>query len=310
MRSMGFGSLLALLLFVVAEVPAAQIDPGLSRRLSEAPADAELPVLLRLEERLDLGSYRGREDAGRMIRDLREHAARSQAPLLARLSEWGLTERTLPLWIDNCIALRLTGERIEALRGFPGLARIDYDEPVTGEFGLAVGEDRAPVWSQSIIRAPDVWSDYGLDGDGVVLGSMDTGVDAGHPALAGKWRGGANSWLDLVNGQGAPYDDHGHGTHTIGTMVGGDGPGPFTMDIGTAPGARFIAVKVLDSNNSFSSASIVISGAQWILDPDGDPATDDFPHVVNNSWYFYSQTYTGFHGTVEAWRAAGILPVF
>ncbi|MBM3316806.1 MAG: hypothetical protein FJY75_03035, partial [Candidatus Eisenbacteria bacterium] len=111
MRSMGFGSLLALLLFVVTEVPAAQIDPGLSRRLSEAPADAELPVLLRLEERLDLGSYRGREDAGRMIRDLREHAARSQAPLLARLSEWGLTERTLPLWIDNCIALRLTAER-------------------------------------------------------------------------------------------------------------------------------------------------------------------------------------------------------
>jgi bacillopeptidase F len=93
-------------------------------------------------------------------------------------------------------------------------------------------------------------------------------------------------------------------------MVGGDGPGPAVDDIGVAYGATFISAKVLDQNNSFSSGSIVVAGAQWMLDPDGDPATDDFPSVINNSWFFFAQTYDGFHSTVAAWRAAGIVPVF
>jgi subtilisin family serine protease len=145
-----------------------------------------------------------------------------------------------------------------------------------------------------MVRADQVWSTYGLDGTGIVVGSMDTGFDPLHPALQGKWRGGANSWRDIVNGSPTPYDDNGHGTHTIGTMVGGDGPGPFTFDVGLAYNARFIAVKVLDAGNAFSSASTVIGGAQWILDPDANPATDDFPDVVNNSWLFNDPTFDGF----------------
>jgi subtilisin family serine protease len=70
-----------------------------------------------------------------------------------------------------------------------------------------------------------------------------------------------------------------------------------------------ISAKVLDSNNSFSSSSIVLAGAQWMLDPDGNTQTNDFPHVINNSWYFNSQTFTGFYSAVAAWRAAGIIPV-
>jgi subtilisin family serine protease len=48
-----------------------------------------------------------------------------------------------------------------------------------------------------------------------------------------------------------------------------------------------------------------------VLDPDGDPATPDAPHVVNNSWSF---TNVGcdfeFAEDLRALRAAGILPVF
>jgi len=295
---------------VPTALPAGELHPGLRERLAQAPAGATLPVILHLEAQLDLRPYTGRDAAGQLIRDLQALAAQSQAPLLAALADRGLAVGARPFWIDNCIALRATPAQIEALRALPGLARLDYDEPVVGEFALPAEGGRTPVWSQVIIRAPEVWSAHGLDGSGIVLGSMDTGVDIGHPALAGKWRGGDNSWLDLVNGQPSPYDDHGHGTHTIGTMVGGDGLGPFTTDIGTAPGAQFIAVKVLDEDNSFGSTSIVIAGAQWILDPDGDPDSDDFPQIVNNSWYFFSQTYDGYHATVAVWRAAGILPVF
>jgi bacillopeptidase F len=294
-----FGALLCLFAVLApSALPAGELHPGLRERLAQAPAAATLPVILRLEAQLDLRPYAGRASAGQLIRDLQALAAESQAPLLAALAERGLAPGAHPLWIDNCIALRATPAQIAALAALPGLARIDYDEPVVGELVAPVDGGRNAGWSQVIIGAPEVWSDYGLDGTGVVLGSMDTGADIGHPALAGKWRGGDNSWLDLVSGQPAPYDDHGHGTHTIGTMVGGDGLGPFTTDIGTAPGARFIAVKVLDANNSFGSASIVIAGAQWMLDPDGDADSDDFPRVVNNSWYFFSQTYDGYHATV------------
>jgi subtilisin family serine protease len=139
---------------------------------------------------------------------------------------------------------------------------------------------------------------------------MDTGFDPSHPALAGKWRGGTNSWMDIINNIGTPYDDHGHGTHTIGTMVGGDGPGPFPDDVGLAYNAKFISAKVLDATNSFSTASIVIGGAQWMLNPDQNPNTDDFPHVINNSWYFSDPATTIFYGTASTWRAAGIIPVF
>jgi len=149
-----------------------------------------------------------------------------------------------------------------------------------------------------------------VSGAGIVVGSMDTGFDPTHPALAGKWRGGTNSWKDFINGRTTPYDDHGHGTHTIGTMVGGDGPGPFPDDVGLAYGAKFISAKVLDATNSFSSASIVVAGAQWMLDPDQNPSTSDFPDVINNSWYFMNGGYTGFYASVAAWRAAGIVPVF
>ena len=52
---------------------------------------------------------------------------------------------------------------------------------------------------------------------------------------------------------------------------------------------------------------------QWLLDPDGDPKTDDAPNVVNNSW---SENTPGcendptLHSALKALTAAGILPVF
>ena len=48
-----------------------------------------------------------------------------------------------------------------------------------------------------------------------------------------------------------------------------------------------MSAKVLDSSNSFSTGVIVVQGAQFMLDPDSNPGTNDFPAVVNNSWTFF-----------------------
>jgi hypothetical protein len=40
----------------------------------------------------------------------------------------------------------------------------------------------------------------GFRGQNTVVSNMDTGGDVTHPDLAGRWRGGTNSWYD-PNGQ-------------------------------------------------------------------------------------------------------------
>ncbi len=166
-----------------------------------------------------------------------------------------------------------------------------------------------PGWNLNAIRAPELWS-QGIIGQGVVVANMDTGVDVQHPDLAARWRGGANSWYDPYGEHPlTPYDENGHGTQSMGVMVGGDATG---TTLGVAPGAKWIAVKVFNDAGNASN-SVVHLGFQWLLDPDGDPLTDDAPGVVNNSWSFQQwpgQCITEFLPDIQVLRAAGIAVVF
>lgn len=299
----------------VPESRAATVTATLAERLETATPAESVPILVFLKDRVDLTQFpQGRASAEPMIRALQAKAAATQPALTGALRNAGFEGAITGFWIDNILALEATPAWVTHLASRNEIERIDLDAPGRGPEVHRVATDdplqRIPAWGVEIIRADDVWNDYGFTGDGIVLGSLDTGFDPLHPALSGKWRGGTNSWADFIAGGPAPYDDHGHGTHTIGSMVGGDGSGPLTPDIGVAYGARFIAAKVLDSTNSFCCASLVISGAQWMLDPDGLPGTQDFPHVINNSWYFFDPNYTAYHSSVAAWRTAGIIPVF
>ena len=137
---------------------------------------------------------------------------------------------------------------------------------------------------------------------------MDSGVDGGHPALAGRWRGRngdiASSWYAATGENYAePGDGHGHGTHVTGTILGGP-PGEV---VGVAPDAEWIAVKIFRDWGS-TTASIIHDGFQWMLAPGGDPAKA--PRVVNNSWGSTATYSTEFLEDVRAWVAAGIFPAF
>ena len=157
-------------------------------------------------------------------------------------------------------------------------------------------------------------------GSGIVVANVDTGVDFEHEALVDQYRGNLGggvfdhdyNWWDPTGICGdEPCDNAGHGTHTMGTMVGGDGPGPFTPDVGVAPGANWIAAKGCEE--FFCTETSLLSAAEFILAPtdlDGENADPSMrPDVVNNSWGggpgndWYLEM-------VQAWRAAGIVPVF
>jgi hypothetical protein len=90
-------------------------------------------------------------------------------------------------------------------------------------------------------------------------------------------------------------------------MVGGDAGG---SSVGIAPDATWIAVKIFNDRGTASSTAIH-QGFQWLLDPDGNPATADAPDVVNDSWTMSaSGCMLDFEPDLASLRAAGILPVF
>src|SRR5206468_10728214 len=116
------------------------------------------------------------------------------------------------------------------------------------------------------------------NGRGVVIAGEDTGYQWNHPALKIQYRGWNgttadhdHNWHDAIhdsvgnpcgNNAQAPCDDVGHGTHTIGTMVGDDGAGD---QIGVAPGARWIGCRNMDQGNG--TPARYIECMQWMLAP-------------------------------------------
>lgn len=258
-----------------------------------------------MKESFDVYSVWG--DYVTVVTGLRATAQKSQAELLDHLlsSEGsGQVSDIKSFWIINAVAMKAIPVVIEEIAQRPDVDYITLEKeriippPIIEECIDAEG------WNILKVRADEVWA-LGYDGSGMVVANIDTGVDVNHPALASKYRGGGNSWFDAVIGLPDPYDDHGHGTHTMGTMVGDDGG---ANQIGVAPGAKFIAAKAFDGEGTADDTWLIAAG-QWVMDPDGNPETPDYPQVVNNSWGgagcdpWYSAIVTN-------WRAAGIFPSF
>ena len=279
-----------------------------------------------LRERADLrpaAAIADRTRQGRVVYErLTRTAETSQARLLALLESQRVDFESY--WIANTV--RVTGDRdlLERVAALPEVAQITADrvyavpEPAPGTAEPRVD---SVEWGVDRINAPEVWSTFGVTGEGIVVATIDTGVQFDHPALVAKYRGNLGdgtfdhnyNWWDPSRVCGdpslAPCDNNGHGTHVTGTMVGDDGNG---NQIGVAPGATWIAAKGCE-DRTCSQAALLSSG-QFILAPTdltgANPDPDRRPHVVNNSWGGSATADPWFRPTVEAWVAAGIFPQF
>ncbi|MEO3868119.1 S8 family serine peptidase [Nonomuraea sp. B12E4] len=224
-------------------------------------------------------------------------------------------------WIVN--AVRVTaGEKLAGeIAKLPEVDRIEpvrtlsLPKPVPGRAEPRVRvNDEAVEWNIDRVGAPRVWNELGNRGEGIVIGHIDSGAQFDHPDLVMSYRGRNqdgtfthdHNWFDPagVCPSPAPCDNNGHGTHTMGTMVGANG-------IGVAPAARWIAAKGCELNTC-TDASLLAAG-QWMLAPTDlngqNPRPDLAPDIVNNSWGgdgfddWYMQI-------VQSWIAAGIFPAF
>ncbi len=270
--------------------------------------DTLLPVIITLSNKADLSALRSLDRRQRRIqavRLLRDHAARTQPPLIAALR--GLKAAGLRrLWLINGVAARVPAGALARVSALPGVESVRLDGVLHAP-PTALALPSQPEWNLGMIRAPELWA-AGFTGRGVVVATMDTGVDVQHPDLAGRWRGGTNSWFDPYGEHPEPFDSTGHGTQVMGLLVGGDAGG---TAIGVAPDARWISTKIFDDAGD-APYSAIHAAFQWLLDPDGNPAVEDAPDIVNASWGFDgnpNECLTEFEADVQALRAAHIVVV-
>jgi subtilisin family serine protease len=290
-----------------------KIAPEVQSAMGSLQAGEMITVIVTLKDRADLTRIGGPDRPVRLravIRALRARSDVSQrllrALLQTRLSQ-GRVRQVIPFWVFNGLSVTATPEVIQELAARLEVAKITPDE-ISIVPALPARQGTAPPEPNlSVMNAPALWS-LGWYGQGVVVANMDSGVDVTHPDLSAQWRGGANSWFDPYGQHPTtPTDRSGHGTWTMGVMVGRDAGG---TSIGVAPQAQWIAVKIFNDQGT-ATATAIHQGFQWLLDPDGDPNTADAPQVVNNSWSFGGPGCNlEFQYDLQALRASGILPVF
>ncbi|MFN8486055.1 MAG: S8 family serine peptidase [Caldilineaceae bacterium] len=293
--------------------PSAILDPDLQTVLSSQAATQMTSVIVVLKDQVKVKTITGKNRKDRrknLVQALHKKINDTQVNLRTRLAAWqatGQVQGFTPLWVFNAIAVTATSNVIDQLTTFPEVDHISIDATIPGPSPLkAAAAAAAPEPNISLINAPALWN-LGFQGQGVVVANLDTGVDLMNPDLAAQWRGGSNSWYDPYNQHTTPTDLNGHGTWTMGLMVGGSSGG---TAIGVAPQAKWIAVKIFNDSGSAITSAIHL-GYQWLLDPDGNPATSDAPDVVNSSWTFSTiGCNLSFEPDLQALVVAGITPVF
>jgi uncharacterized repeat protein (TIGR01451 family) len=248
-------------------------------------AQAYLKKASLLPTRLQKGLY--------VFETLTTLAERTQKPVINELESLGIQYRAH--WIANMIWVRGNKEIVQLLAQRSDVAHlyanphVALDAPV--EVFASGVQPQSVEWNISKVKAPEVWA-LGYAGQGVVIGGQDTGYEWDHPALKNQYRGwdGAAvehdyNWFDATASQSfIPVDPHGHGTHTMGIMVGDDGG---NNQIGMAPEARWIGCRNMDAGGN-GTPETYTTCYEWFVAPtrvDGtDPRPDLAPDVINNSW--------------------------
>lgn len=170
-------------------------------------------------------------------------------------------------------AIEANAIMLKKLQNEPAVSRIDIDSPGTGS---AVAPDES-----SVLNNVSPLQGLGLDGSGMKVAVIDSGVDTDHvdlqPLLMGQQCFCSNSsgvggccpnGQATQSGAGAAEDGHGHGTNVTGIIVGQGNVAPR----GSVPATQLVVVRVLDNNNSFCCSSDVVAAMDWVASnhPDVD----------------------------------------
>jgi serine protease AprX len=309
-----------------------KIHPWLDKKSASGKEMEFLVIMKESAELSPAANLKEKADKGRFVNnELRSAAAKSQGSIREWLKARGVKHRAFHI-ING---LLVSGDRklMDALALRDDVARIEGNpeirnlQPLPEAAPAIISSVTGIEWNLSQVGAPDLWT-LGITGDGIVIGGSDTGYRWTHEALKGKYRGwnGTSAdhnynWHDAIHTGGgacgadssAPCDDHGHGTHTMGTVVGDDGGG---NQIGVAPGAKWIGCR--NMNLGVGSPATYLECFEFFLAPyplggtpeQGDPSKA--PDLTVNSWHCPSSEGClplTLETAVNNMKAAGIMTV-
>ncbi len=218
-----------------------------------------------------------------------EFATKSQANLTGFLTQFRIEYH--PYYLVNAIEVNAgplwkwiieQRDDVDRVLQNPNLRPLPEEIPVNSGDITSVDES---MWNLEILGVYQVREDFDVYGSGIIIGQADSGVDGNHPALRDQFVGTVNninySWYDPWFETNFPQDISGHGTHTLGTILG--------KKVGIAPDAHWIGCVNLGRN--LGNPALYLSCMQFLFAPfpeDGDPLSEGKPElgaqILNNSW--------------------------
>jgi serine protease AprX len=286
----------------------AKVDPALNATFAQMAAGDEVEALIAVKGQADPAVLQRAEALAPLdylekrklwVAHLQETTGRAQAGLLQQLKSQGIRHRSY--WINNTLYVSATAPQLQALAAREDVRFVHANPKLAAR--KPVREAMTPMataaieWNISKIRAPQVWAS-GVKGKGVTIAGEDTGYQWDHPAIKRQYRGwnGASvnhnyNWYDATHSgssscgpnQTTPCDDNGHGTHTIGTMVGDDGGG---NQVGVAPEAQWIGCR--NMIGGVGTPARYTECLQWLVAPTDvngkNPDPSKAPDVSSHSW--------------------------
>ncbi|MFQ6009802.1 MAG: S8 family serine peptidase [Candidatus Aenigmatarchaeota archaeon] len=161
------------------------------------------------------------------------------------------------------VAMDVSASQLKGLAENQKVSKITIDHPVTA----------FRVNSTPMIRADTAASTYGVNGTGIKIAVIDTGVfnhtEFGTRIIDEKCfcyeSGPAGCCPNNDDTDSNATDDNGHGTHVAGIAAGEGG----SYGQGVATNASIIAIKVLDSSG-LGYTSDIVSGIEWAIDNGAD----------------------------------------
>ena len=257
------GLLLILLPFSSAENGQDKIDPALAEMIESSGSDS-VPVIIILRSDGDLRTDSILADEGiavkyryQLIPGLAGEAT-GQA-----ISDLAKDDRVSGIYFDRSARLCQFGRTEEngsvenGTAGQDGPTVPDNSSMTQEAFGsdLSLEEYLSPA---RVIGADKLW-EKGIDGRGIRVAVIDSGIDKNHPDLVGKVVAEKNFLSDEITAD----DLLGHGTMVAG-IIAGSGAASGGKYRGIAPGADLISVKVIDGQGD-GKVSDIIAGIEWAV---------------------------------------------
>lgn len=258
----------------------AVIDPLLSEEMARRNDDEKINVIVIMKSQYDRvqmnrqASYFASRSERRefVVNELKAFAEATQFDLRRSLDEMrrnDMTTEPTVLWMANALGLSANKAAIADLARRNDIEIIGYDIERNwipdGEEATPASATREITPNVTQVGANQVW-DLGYTGEGIVVAVIDTGVNYNHLDVADHlWDGGTefpHHGFDVFNNDNDPMDDHGHGSHCSGTVLGDGTAGSQT---GMAPDATLMCVKCLNANGS-GGATPISAGIQWAVE--------------------------------------------